>query len=98
VLRHEVLIAFIKGIIVGSLVGVMAKVWMDNNWLGFLVGFAMLANILNATLIGVLVPLLLRRLRADPALASGIFVTTFSDVVGFLVFLGLGTLLVDRLS
>jgi magnesium transporter len=58
----------------------------------------MLANIANATLVGVLVPLFLRRLRLDPALASGVIVTTFSDVVGFFVFLGLGALLVDRLT
>jgi magnesium transporter len=98
VLQHEAIIALIKGVVIGSIVGMLAFVWMGNAWLGFIVGFAMLANIANATLVGVLVPLMLRRLKLDPALASGVIVTTFSDVVGFFVFLGLGALLVDKLT
>ena len=98
VLQHEAIIALIKGAVIGLIVGMLAYVWMGNAWLGLIVGFAMLANIANATLVGVLVPLLLRRFHLDPALASGVIVTTFSDVVGFLVFLGLGALLVDKLT
>jgi magnesium transporter len=98
VLQHEAIIALIKGAVIGCIVGVLAYVWMGNAWLGLIVGFAMLANIANATLVGVLVPLMLRRFHLDPALASGVIVTTFSDVVGFLVFLGLGALLVDKLT
>ena len=98
VLRHEAIIALIKGVVIGCIVGVLAYVWMGNWWLGLIVGLAMLTNIANATLAGVMVPLLLRRMRLDPALASGVIVTTFSDVVGFFVFLGLGALLVDKLS
>jgi len=98
VLRHEAIIAAIKGVIIGCLVGVIAYVWMDNAWLGLIVGVAMLANIANATLVGVLVPLAFKRMHADPALASGVIVTTFSDVVGFMIFLGLGALLVTKLS
>lgn len=98
VLHHEALIALIKGVVIGCIVGVLAYVWMGNAWLGLIVGFAMLANIANATLVGVIVPLFLRRLRLDPALASGVIVTTFSDVVGFFVFLGLGALLIDKLT
>jgi magnesium transporter len=98
VLKHEAMIALIKGVFIGTIVGVMAYVWMGNTWLGLIVGFAMLANIANATVVGVMVPLVLRRLKLDPALASGVIVTTFSDVIGFLVFLGLGALLVDRLT
>jgi magnesium transporter len=98
VLKHEAVIAMIKGAVIGCFVGLIAYVWKGNAWLGLIVGVAMLANIANATLVGVLVPLFLRRLRLDPALASGVIVTTFSDVVGFFVFLGLGALLVDRLT
>ncbi len=58
----------------------------------------MLANIATATLVGVLVPFGLKRLHADPALAAGVIVTTFSDVIGFLVLLGLAALLVSRLA
>ncbi|HLG12762.1 MAG TPA: magnesium transporter [Dehalococcoidia bacterium] len=98
VLRHEVIIALIKGVFIGIIVGAIAFAWMGNYWFGIIVGVAMLANIVNATLVGVMVPLALKRLRADPALASGVIVTTFSDVVGFLVFLGLGALLVTKLT
>jgi len=98
VLRHEAIIAFIKGVVMGVVVGVIALVWQGNAWLGLIVAVAMLANIVNATLAGVMVPLVLKRLRLDPALASGVMVTTFSDVVGFFVFLGLGAIFVDQLT
>lgn len=98
ILRHEAIIAAIKGVLIGLVVGLLAWVWKGNGWLGVIVGVSMLANIANATLVGVLVPLGLKRLKADPALASGVIVTTFSDVVGFLVFLGLATVFVSRLS
>ena len=76
----------------------VAWFWKGSAWLGLIVGLAMLANIIIATFVGVLVPLALKRLRADPALAAGVIVTTFSDVMGFLVFLGLATLLVSQLT
>ncbi|HEU0072652.1 MAG TPA: magnesium transporter [Dehalococcoidia bacterium] len=97
VLRHEALIAFVQGIVMGLASGTIAYIWMGNAWLGLIVGLALLANIANAVMVGVLVPLGLKRLGADPALASGVIVTTFSDVVGFLVFLGLGAILVSEL-
>ena len=98
VLRHEAIIAVIKGVVIGLVVGIIAFAWHGNAWLGLIVAVAMLANIVNATLAGVMVPLIMRRLRLDPALASGVVVTTFSDVVGFFVFLGLGALFVEKLS
>jgi magnesium transporter len=98
VIEHEAVIALIKGVVIGLLVGVIAWAWKGSGWLGLIVGFALLANILNATLIGVLVPMALKRLKADPALASGVFVTMLSDAVGLLVFLGLATLLVSQLT
>jgi magnesium transporter len=98
VLRHEAMIALIKGVFIGCLAGAFAWVWKGSPWLGVIVGVALLANIANATLVGVLVPLALKRLRFDPALASGVIVTTFSDVVGFFVFLGLGAVLVSKLT
>jgi magnesium transporter len=98
VLKHEAIIAVIKGVVLGILVACLAWLWKGSPWLGVIVGVAMLANILNATLVGVLVPLAFKRMKADPALASGVIVTTFSDVIGFLTFLGLGALLVDKLS
>ena len=98
VLKHELVIALIKGVVIGLITGLVAWIWKDSPWLGLIVGLALLANIANATMVGVLVPLTLKRLNADPALASGVIVTTFSDVTGFLVFLGLATLLVSQLA
>lgn len=98
VLKHEAMIALIKGVFIGLLAGTFAWIWKDSPWLGVIVGVALLANIANATLVGVMVPLAFKRMRADPALASGVIVTTFSDVIGFLIFLGLGALLVTKLS
>lgn len=97
VLRREILIAAINGIAIGIVVGLAAWLWKGNAWLGIVAGVAMLLNIANAVLVGVLVPLSLRALKVDPALASGIVVTTFTDVVGFFIFLGFATLVVTRL-
>ena len=67
----------------------MALAWKGNTTLGLVLGGAMLGNMLVAGLAGAGVPLLLRRLRMDPAVSSAVFVTTFTDVIGFLLFLGL---------
>jgi magnesium transporter len=79
------------------MVAVVAWVWKDSAWLGLIVGLALLVNIANAMFGGVFIPMVLRRLKADPALAAGVIVM-FSDVLGFLFFLGLATLLVSQLT
>ncbi len=98
VLRRELTIAITNGVIIGLIVGVLAFAWKGNVALGVVAGLAMLLNITTAVTAGVLVPLSLRALRQDPALASGVLVTTVTDVLGFFFFLGLATLLVDRLA
>jgi len=97
VLRKELAVGLLKGIVMGLIVGTIAWVWWDNSWLGLVVGVAMLLNMLVAGFWGAVIPLGLRRLRLDPAIASGIFLTTFTDVMGFLILLGLATLLIDQL-
>jgi magnesium transporter len=97
VFRHEAAVALINGLLVGGTVGAIALLWKGNEWLALIVAVAILANIANAMLMGVAVPLTLRRLKLDPALASGVIVT-LADVMGFLLFLGLGALLVTKLS
>jgi magnesium transporter len=97
VLRHEAVVALINGVLIGAAVAVIALVWKGNGWLAIIVGVAILANMANAMMVGVMVPMTLRRLKVDPALATGV-ITTVSDVLGFLVFLGLGALLVTKLS
>lgn len=97
VLRHEASIAAVNGLVIGGSVGVVAWLWQGSAWLGLIVGVALLLNIANAMIGGVIVPLTLRKLKVDPALASGVIVT-FADLVGFLVFLGLGAVFVSRLD
>lgn len=90
-LWHEFRIGLIHGIVLGILVGLAAWLWQGNVMLGVIIGIAMLGNLIVAALAGVLVPMLLKLCRVDPALASSVFVTTATDVLGFTLFLGLAT-------
>ena len=92
-LAKEVLVGVLNGAIWAVVVGVVAGLWFQDMKLGLVIALAMLINLVNAALAGVLVPLTLRRMNIDPALAGGVVLTTFTDVVGFLSFLGLGTLI-----
>jgi len=91
-LLRELLIGVCNGISIGLLVGLIGWLWQGNPALGVVIGLAMLGNLIMASLAGVIVPLTLKALRIDPALASSIFVTTVTDVCGFAFFLGLGAL------
>jgi len=90
-LWHEARIGVINGVSVGILVALIAGLWQGNPYLGLVIGLAMLGNLIIAAMAGVFVPMALKSVRIDPALASSIFVTTFTDVFGFLLFLGLAT-------
>ena len=98
VLRHEVPIGIINGIAIGATIAVIAWLWEGSAVLGAVTGVALLANMFVAATAGSLVPLGLRRIGVDPALASGALVTTATDVSGFFVFLGLATLLLAYLT
>ena len=87
---RELFIGVCNGLTIGLLVGVIGWLWQGSVGLGVVIGVAMLGNLIMASLAGVLVPLSLKALRIDPALASSIFVTTVTDVCGFALFLGLG--------
>ncbi|WP_129630448.1 magnesium transporter [Candidatus Oscillochloris fontis] len=92
ILLRELTIGICNGICIGLLVGVLGWLWKGIPALGLVVGVAMMGNMILASLAGVLVPLTLKVLRIDPALASSIFVTTVTDVCGFFIFLSLGML------
>jgi len=98
VLRRELIIGISNGVVIGLMLGVMAYVLKDNVGLGVVAGVAMLLNMATAATAGVMVPLTLRAARLDPALASGVFVTACTDILGFFFFLGLATLMVDRIA
>lgn len=91
-LWKEVRVALLNGIVLGLLLATVVFVWFGDWKLSLVILAALLVNLQLASLAGVLVPLTLKRMGFDPALASGIFLTTVTDVMGFLTFLGLGSL------
>ncbi len=90
VVRREMGVGFINGVIFALLVGVVAGLWFEVH-IGMIIAAAMVINLFVAALAGILIPLLLDRVGADPAVSSAVFVTAVTDVVGFLAFLGLAT-------
>ena len=88
-MAREVSLGAAHGLLLGVAIGVLAALWKGNAMLGVVVGVAMAVNMVVAGLAGGAMPLVLRRLRLDPALSSAVFVTTITDVAGFLIFLGL---------
>ncbi|MBB3972069.1 magnesium transporter [Hansschlegelia beijingensis] len=89
--RRETLVGLVNGVILAVLVGTFAGGWFQNAQLGLIIGAAMVTNFVCAGLFGILIPLTLDKLKADPAVASGVFLTTVTDTVGFFSFLGLAT-------
>jgi magnesium transporter len=87
--RRELSIAILNGVSVAVVIGIAVTLIFGHPMLGAVIGMAMMTNILIAGIAGVLVPLTLERLGADPAISSSIFVTMTTDSMGFLVFLGL---------
>lgn len=89
VIRREAAVGLINGAVFAVVMGIVGVVWFGTPMLGVVIAAAMVINLMVAGLAGVLVPVLLDRFNIDPALASGTFVTTVTDVVGFFAFLGL---------
>lgn len=92
VVFREGAVGVMNGVIMGLGVGLVALLWFGTPMLGVVIALAMLGTLMVAALAGIAIPLLLNRLKIDPALASGPFVTTVTDVVGFFAFLGLASL------
>jgi magnesium transporter len=92
VLSRELMIGAVNGLIWALVVALVTLLWFHHWLLGVLIGVAMIINLAFAALSGVLIPLLVRKVGVDPALASAVILTTVTDVVGFFAFLGLATL------
>lgn len=92
VIRREVLVGLINGLIFAVVMGAVGYAWFGSPMLGVVIAVAMVFNLVVAGLAGTVVPILLDKFGIDPALASGTFVTTVTDVVGFFAFLGLAAL------
>jgi magnesium transporter len=93
IVLREVFVAGYNGVLFALIMGAIGGYWFKSMAIGLVLAAAMLINLLAAGIAGVLAPLALERLKIDPAMASGVMVTTVTDVVGFFAFLGLATLL-----
>ena len=89
VIRREVLVGAINGLVFAVVMGIVGIIWFGSPVLGYVIALAMIINLIVAGLAGTGVPVVLEKIGVDPALASGAFVTTVTDVVGFFAFLGL---------
>ena len=87
--RREILVSAINGLIWAFVMALVTTYWFDDSTLGLIIAFAIIVNLLTAGIAGASLPLLLERLKIDPALAGGVILTTVTDVVGFWAFLGL---------
>jgi len=96
-LGSELLIGVANGLVLGTLVALIALVWKGTPILGLVVGLATLLNLIAAGLAGVIVPLGMSVTKLDPALASPVFVTTLTDTLGYLIYLTIATVLLLRL-
>lgn len=92
VVMREGLVGLVNGLAFAVITGIAAVAWFKMPGLGIVIGLAMVTNLIAGALGGILIPMVLERVRADPAVASGTFVTTVTDVVGFFSFLGIATL------
>src|SRR5687767_103704 len=95
-LWKEVRVALLNGLVLGTLLALIVLIWFHSIGLSLVIGVALTANLFFAAVAGVLVPVAIKRAGYDPALASGIFLTTVTDVMGFFTFLGLATIILLR--
>ena len=93
IVGKEIFVGGINGIIFAFIIGLISSYWFEDNLLGVTIALAMIINLLIAGLVGAVIPITLNRMNIDPALASGVILTTITDVFGFLSFLGLATIL-----
>jgi magnesium transporter len=89
VVRREAFVGLLNGVVFAVVMGCVGLIWFGSSALGYVIAAAMVINLIVAGLAGTLVPVVLDQFGVDPALGSGAFVTTVTDVVGFFAFLGL---------
>jgi magnesium transporter len=92
VIRREALVGLLNGLAFGVIMGAVVAIWFGEPLIGAVIATALLLTLIGAAVGGVVIPLTLERIGVDPAVASGPFVTTITDIVGFFVFLGIATL------
>jgi len=92
-IKKEVILSLANGSIFAIVMGIIAYIWFSIPLLGVVIGLSMIINLLSAGFFGSMIPLLLKKLDIDPAIASTVILTTITDVIGFVSFLGLATLI-----
>ena len=97
IMLKEIAVGMCSGIIIGILVAIGSMIFEGNPIFGLVTGLAMFLNMILANIAGYFIPVILDKLKIDPALASGVFVTTVTDVLGFFFFLGLATVFLPYL-
>ena len=90
--KRELAVSIINGIVLSILVGTSTYIWFQDKMLAVLISCALVINLVSSVIAGILVPLILRKFNQDPAIGGSVVVTTFTDVIGFISFLGLATL------
>ena len=90
--KRELAVSILNGIVLSALVGLVTYLWFDNKIISFLISLALIINLISSVIAGILVPLILRKFKQDPAIGGSVVVTTVTDVIGFISFLGLATI------
>ena len=90
--KRELAVSILNGLVLSILVGLTTYFWFNEITLALLISFALIINLVSSVIAGVFVPVILRRLNQDPAISGSVVVTTVTDVIGFLSFLGLATI------
>ena len=96
-LKKEVLLGLVNGLVIGIITGIVVGMIYNSVYLGIIILLAMVGNLIVSGVFGLLVPLVLQKLKVDPALSSSIFLTTATDVLGFFIFLSLANLFISHL-
>ena len=90
--KRELAVSILNGIVLSALVGLVTYLWFNDKIISFLISFALIINLISSVIAGILVPLILRKFNQDPAIGGSVVVTTVTDVIGFISFLGLATI------
>lgn len=96
-LWRELLVGVIIGLTCAVIIAIVAYVWRGSSMLGFVVGISLLATLIIGTLAGTVIPLILYKCKADPAVASGPLITTINDILSLLIYFGIATMFISKI-
>ena len=95
--RSEIKVGFIIAIIIGISISLIAVIWQSSLVLGFIIGLSMFLTLVTSAAVGTIMPFVVKRLGADPAIAAGPFITTIIDITGLLIYFSIASLLMEKL-